>query len=403
VQNWHIDYWALDEVGAFSILVQALEIVDALSLVSSMDVLNYYFREVWKAYRMNPYHNAHHALYTTHYAFKFLTAANLDEADILDDIPIFALLIGSFCHDIDHRGRSQQFEILTRSELALRYNDLSPLENHHCARAFEIAMSGGATAKGNIFADFSSEAYAAVREMMVAGILGTDMRHHGRHVTLIQEYEAERKAVEDDAWSWKGEHKQFLVEFLVHAADISNPMHPRPIAEKWNDLMSTEFLAQADDEERLGLPVTALMQSYRDPVGAAKSFVGFIDFVLQPMFLPMFRTFDGLDEPRANLASIREVTNKKYTDTLKESEDKARRERGEKIASAKSRLKSIHRLGMLRARVVQPQSSSSALGLPITSTKSGASTKSGKKEGVMKKESSKGSARSKTAKQGQQA
>lgn len=30
------------------------------------------------------------------------------------------------------------FQINARTELALRYNDISPLENHHCAVAFEI-------------------------------------------------------------------------------------------------------------------------------------------------------------------------------------------------------------------------------------------------------------------------
>lgn len=29
-------------------------------------------------------------------------------------------------------------QINARTELALRYNDISPLENHHCAVAFEI-------------------------------------------------------------------------------------------------------------------------------------------------------------------------------------------------------------------------------------------------------------------------
>ena len=30
------------------------------------------------------------------------------------------------------------YQINARTELAVRYNDISPLENHHCAIAFEI-------------------------------------------------------------------------------------------------------------------------------------------------------------------------------------------------------------------------------------------------------------------------
>lgn len=37
------------------------------------------------------------------------------------------------------------FQINARTELALRYNDMSPLENHHCAIAFEILEKVGMT------------------------------------------------------------------------------------------------------------------------------------------------------------------------------------------------------------------------------------------------------------------
>lgn len=33
---------------------------------------------------------------------------------------------------------SPSLQINARTDLALRYNDISPLENHHCAVAFEI-------------------------------------------------------------------------------------------------------------------------------------------------------------------------------------------------------------------------------------------------------------------------
>ena len=33
---------------------------------------------------------------------------------------------------------STRYQINARTELAVRYNDISPLENHHCAVCFEI-------------------------------------------------------------------------------------------------------------------------------------------------------------------------------------------------------------------------------------------------------------------------
>lgn len=35
------------------------------------------------------------------------------------------------------------YQINARTELAIRYNDISPLENHHCAVAFQILEKVG--------------------------------------------------------------------------------------------------------------------------------------------------------------------------------------------------------------------------------------------------------------------
>ena len=51
--------------------------------------------------------------------------------------PQYALLIASLCHDMGHPGKTNNFLIATRDRLALRYNDVSVLENHHCASLFE--------------------------------------------------------------------------------------------------------------------------------------------------------------------------------------------------------------------------------------------------------------------------
>lgn len=43
------------------------------------------------------------------------------------------------------------FQINARTELALRYNDISPLENHHCAVAFEILEKVQARLSTSVF------------------------------------------------------------------------------------------------------------------------------------------------------------------------------------------------------------------------------------------------------------
>ena len=52
-----------------------------------------------------------------------------------------------------------RYQINARTELAIRYNDISPLENHHCAVAFQIL----ADPETNILSNLNSDDYKTVR------------------------------------------------------------------------------------------------------------------------------------------------------------------------------------------------------------------------------------------------
>ena len=56
----------------------------------------------------------------------------------------FSLLIAALAHDVAHPGVNNPFLVDTGHELALRYNDKSPLENMHCSRLFSIAAASAA-------------------------------------------------------------------------------------------------------------------------------------------------------------------------------------------------------------------------------------------------------------------
>ena len=43
----------------------------------------------------------------------------------LNDLTTFTLMLSAICHDVDHTGRSNDFEIKKKSFLALTYQDLS--------------------------------------------------------------------------------------------------------------------------------------------------------------------------------------------------------------------------------------------------------------------------------------
>mmetsp|Transcript_16814 Transcript_16814/g.31201 ORF Transcript_16814/g.31201 Transcript_16814/m.31201 type:complete len:585 (+) Transcript_16814:2-1756(+) len=298
VSNWHIDYFKLDDRDAFGLVLQSLRYFECFSTIQvQRPVLYAFFSEVKASYQAMPYHNFQHAMSTVHYVFKLLQAA--DVCKYLTKIDLFAIVIAALCHDCDHRGRNNAFEIMTRSELALRYNDASPLENHHCARAFEIAFTGGDEHPCNIFEGLAVDIYKAVRERMVAGILSTDMKHHGHHVELLQTFQPD--------YGKNNAQSQFLVELFLHSADISNPLMPEDISLRWAEAIAQEFSEQVRDEKNLGLPVTTFMDNLRDPIAVAKSQLGFINFVIHPLVDPLFRIFPGLVQPKAYLQDNSEV------------------------------------------------------------------------------------------------
>jgi hypothetical protein len=95
-------------------------------------------------------------------------------------------------------------------------------------------------------------------------------------------------------------------------------MMPSDIAARWAAGLAEEFSNQADAEEKLGLPVTPFMTGLRDPIGSAKSQVGFVDFVLLPLVSPMFRLFEGMSPAEEYLLENRQRNNDKIAGSLGE-------------------------------------------------------------------------------------
>jgi len=268
-------------------LVQGLERLSVPT--TSLDLMSRFFKSVKHGYRDNPYHNFHHAIATVHYSFLLLQASKMDQH--LRKREIFALLIGALCHDLDHRGFNTAFEVATRSELALCYNDCSPLENHHCAKTFQLAFNGGEFGDCNIFRDMSDDFYQPMRKTMVQAILGTDMTFHGEHVKKAHTFDP--AATQEDQNGDIGDKAVFIVVLCLHTADIANPSMPRAISERWSIQLCEEFTRQVEAERRLEMPVTPFMDGVTTPLGRAKSGLGFAEFVVCPLVNPLFKLFEG--------------------------------------------------------------------------------------------------------------
>ena len=51
------------------------------------------------------------------------------------------MFLSAVIHDYDHKGVNNDFLIKTQDDLAVRYNDKAPMENHHLAAAFALMKS----------------------------------------------------------------------------------------------------------------------------------------------------------------------------------------------------------------------------------------------------------------------
>ncbi|KAM9487519.1 high affinity cGMP-specific 3',5'-cyclic phosphodiesterase 9A isoform 2-T2 [Clarias gariepinus] len=232
-------------------------------------------------YRNNPFHNFRHCFCVTQMMYSMIYLCNLQVK--FTQVDILILMTAAVCHDLDHPGYNNTYQINARTELAVRYNDISPLENHHCAIAFQIFSQPDC----NIFSNFDSEAFKQIRQGTITLILATDMARHGE---ILDSF---KQKVENFDFT-NEEHVTCLKMVLIKCCDISNEVRPMEVAEPWVDCLLEEYFMQSDREKAEGLPVAPFMD--REKVTKPTAQIGFIKFVLIPMFETVMKLFPQIEE-----------------------------------------------------------------------------------------------------------
>merc|ERR1711948_89020 len=198
------------------------------------------------------------------------------------------------------------FLVETSHEIAIRYNDHSPLENLHCARLFEIVSKP----QSAVFAALSKQEYREVRQICIEAILHTDNIHHFPMVKEMQMLYEMNSDVFDIALQMyqmeqvdfppreicdilgENDKKKLMRNLLLHFSDISNPTKPFHICKAWAWNIVDEFFLQGDREKELGITVQPLND--RDKVNRPYSQVGFIEFFVAPFAFATVRVLPPL-------------------------------------------------------------------------------------------------------------
>jgi dual 3',5'-cyclic-AMP and -GMP phosphodiesterase 11 len=100
-------------------------VAQSINPIASHQSINQSINRSWK-----------HGFAVLHFAY--LTLKESGAANYLLPSDVFALVLASLCHDIDHPGNTNSFEVVSGSNRALLHNDIHVLENHHASTMFMV-------------------------------------------------------------------------------------------------------------------------------------------------------------------------------------------------------------------------------------------------------------------------
>jgi len=234
--------------------------------------LESFISRVMGLYHDTPFHNWFHACQVFHVVFmSFVASKTLRES--LNALDVLSIFIATITHDIDHRGTTNAFHINSGSSLALRYNDRSVMENHHCAMCFSLMSEK----QCNILANLTKASFSIARKLICSAILGTDMSSHHMMLTKMKghaNYPFKRDDLED---------RQMLLSLVLHSADLSNPTLELAQSRTWEECVMREFSNQNVLEQQLNLPM-GLVVNMQDAIARHGNQIFFIETFAGPLW-----------------------------------------------------------------------------------------------------------------------
>ncbi|RHY20408.1 hypothetical protein DYB28_000057 [Aphanomyces astaci] len=311
------------------LVVQGFTQMGLCSIFSIPDEIAVRFVDtVRRGYRDNPYHSWWHAVDVYQHVFALLNRTHL--LSMLQPNIVFAMLVAALCHDIGHPGTDNAYEIATGSALAIQYNDMSVLEQHHASETFRILHLPAC----NILLGVSKPGYQTIRKLVIDGILQTDMKCHfdlvhdlEDAVTLSQSISSvvRRQKNLDMFDIANATHVKWLTGAILHASDIGAQTYPVAIAGQWYvyvkvfDLLTIthprmhasiqtrsnrlvdEFRLLGEKERSEGLPVAPFRDNLTTSKAVGRLQLNFINYIVTPIWHLLIDMFPDAGVLRVNL------------------------------------------------------------------------------------------------------
>ncbi|EAY13828.1 3'5'-cyclic nucleotide phosphodiesterase family protein [Trichomonas vaginalis G3] len=273
------------------------------------------------------YHNWTHAVDVTQFMSHALVIANLRE--FFTQQEILVLLTACICHDANHDGFSNSYNLKAQTPLGILFKNQSVMETHHCS----VSISVLTHEESNIFNIFDDDTLAGIWQLFIDLIMATDM---AKHFDILDAIKAQMLA--GHSWKEDPEFRRLFMCLLIKAADISNCVREFQTADRWCDVLCEEFFKQGDLERAQGMEYSSPMND-REHLDKAKSQIGFYKSVCLPLFEllaeiePAFQVF--VDNCKNNLAQWMQRAE------AKEAEEKKRKEEEEEKKKKEAELKAV--------------------------------------------------------------
>nr|KAF6458062.1 phosphodiesterase 6C [Rousettus aegyptiacus] len=184
-----------------------------------VEVLTRWMYTVRKGYRSITYHNWRHGFNVGQTMFTLLMTGRLKK--YYTDLEAFAMLAAAFCHDIDHRGTNNLYQMKSTSPLA-RLHGSSILERHHLEYSKTLLQDESL----NIFQNLNKRQFETVIHLFEVAIIATDLALYFKKRTMFQKIvdACEKMETEEEAIKYvtiDPTKKEIIMAMMMTACDLS--------------------------------------------------------------------------------------------------------------------------------------------------------------------------------------
>ncbi len=248
--DWNI-FELHDICGHNTLLICTDYIFLKLNLYTNLNISQNKFllflQTIESGYLNIPYHSSLHATEVMINSFHFLINSNL----IVSDLEKFIILLSAAAHDYKHPGYNSAFLVQTNHEIAVEYNNKTPLlEYMHATETLKLLSDE----KHNGFLQtFTDSKIKYIKETIKSMIIGTAPEKHKGHMQKLTELQTINNYKSSDLVN---DYKKDIMMIGLHCADIGSVCKSYDLFSQWwivNILTEWLWFIQGDKEKELQL------------------------------------------------------------------------------------------------------------------------------------------------------